>query len=95
MILGSRFVKPLRAEADKWKNDILYMSEMVDALVAVQRQYLYLENIFKQPDLKKSMPDDSKKFDGVEKNFKLLMAFINKNTKVLKVAQSKQQGDKL
>lgn len=35
MILGSRFVKPLRAEADKWKNDILYMSEMVDALVAV------------------------------------------------------------
>ena len=30
MILGSRFVKPLRVEADKWKNDILYMSEMVD-----------------------------------------------------------------
>jgi hypothetical protein len=35
------------------------------------------------------MPDDSKKFDSVEKNFKLLMGFINKNTKVLKVAQSK------
>jgi hypothetical protein len=35
------------------------------------------------------MPEDSKKFDGVEKNFKLLMGFINKNTKVLKVAQSK------
>ena len=33
MILGSRFVKPLRAEADKWKNDILYMSDMVEELV--------------------------------------------------------------
>lgn len=86
MILGSRFVKPLRAEADKWKADILYMSEMVDQLVACQRQYLYLENIFKQPDLKKSMPDDSKKFDQVEKNFKSLMVFTSKTSKVLKVA---------
>lgn len=30
MILGSRFVKPLRVEADKWKADIMYMNEMVD-----------------------------------------------------------------
>lgn len=51
----------------------MYMSEMVDLWVLCQRQYLYLENIFKQPDLKKSMPEDSKKFDYVEKQFKSLM----------------------
>jgi dynein heavy chain len=47
MILGSRFVKPLRVEAEKWKNDILNMSTMVDLWISCQRQYLYLENIFK------------------------------------------------
>jgi len=30
MILGSRFVKPLRDVAEKWKRDILYMTDMVD-----------------------------------------------------------------
>jgi ABC-type enterochelin transport system ATPase subunit len=30
MILGSRFVKPLRAEAETWKKDILTISDMVE-----------------------------------------------------------------
>ena len=30
MILGSRFVKPLRPEAEKWKKDILTISDMVE-----------------------------------------------------------------
>jgi hypothetical protein len=32
------------------------------------------------------MPEDSKKFDGVEKSFKSLMGFTSKTSKVLKVA---------
>jgi len=30
MILGSRFVKPLREEADQWKKLIMILSDMVD-----------------------------------------------------------------
>jgi hypothetical protein len=30
MILGSRFVKPLRAQAEEWKKNIVTLSDMVD-----------------------------------------------------------------
>lgn len=36
MILGSRYVKPLRVEAEKWKKDILFMSELMDEWVMCQ-----------------------------------------------------------
>jgi hypothetical protein len=52
MILGSRFVKPLREEAEKWKKDIIYMGDMVDEWVLVQKNWRYLSNIFKGPDIK-------------------------------------------
>jgi len=34
---------------------------------------MYLENIFKAPDIKKSLPEETKKFEGVDKFFKNLM----------------------
>jgi len=56
MILGSRFVKPLRKEAEDWKKWIGTLSDMVDEWYACQRSWMYLENIFKAPDIKKAMP---------------------------------------
>ena len=46
MILGSRFVKPLRKEAEEWKKNIMTLSDMVEEWYAVQRAWMYLENIF-------------------------------------------------
>lgn len=46
MILGSRFVKPLRDTAEKQKKIIQDVAEMVDELLKCQRQFMYLRNIF-------------------------------------------------
>lgn len=73
MILGSRFVKPLREEADQWKKWIMILSDMVDQWMECQKKWMYLENIFKAPDIKKSLMEETKKFEGVDKFFKNLM----------------------
>lgn len=49
------------------------LSDMVDEWYAVQRGWMYLENIFKAPDIRKAMPQDTKNFEMVDKNFKMLM----------------------
>jgi dynein heavy chain len=46
MILGSRFVKPLREEAENWKRNIVLLSDMVDEWLMCQRQTIYLRPIF-------------------------------------------------
>lgn len=62
-VLGSRYVKRLRTEAEKWKKDINILMEMVDQWIMCQKNWMYLENIYKAPDIKKAMPDETKRFD--------------------------------
>lgn len=72
MVLGSRFVKPLRSEAEQWKKWILTISEMVEEWNMCQNQWRYLENIFMKAgaaDIKKNLPEETKKFEFVNKSF--------------------------
>jgi len=46
MILGNRFVKVMRKEAEKFRNELLTLSSAVDEWVKVQQSWIYLENVF-------------------------------------------------
>ncbi|PCI26913.1 hypothetical protein COB52_05610 [Candidatus Kaiserbacteria bacterium] len=52
-ILGSRFVKPLRSEAEAWKKNLFLLNQIVEEWVNCQKQWIYLENIFTAPDIKR------------------------------------------
>ena len=58
-ILGSRFVKPLRAEAETWKKNLLTLNQIVEEWIITQKQWIYLENIFTAPDIKRQLPMES------------------------------------
>lgn len=53
MILGSRYVKPLRTEAEVWKKNLQLLSKVLDNWIFLQKQWLYLENIFTAGDIRK------------------------------------------
>ena len=91
-ILGSRFVKPLRPEAELWKRWIVGLSDMLDQWVLCQRNWKYLENIFKAADIKRAMPEETKKFDSVDKSFKTLMLKTAKNPSCLRIIKQSLQG---
>jgi dynein heavy chain len=58
-ILGSRFVKPLRAEAEVWKKNLQLLSKVLDNWVFLQKQWMYLENIFTAGDIRKQLLNEA------------------------------------
>jgi dynein heavy chain len=73
-VLGSRYVKPLRTEAEKWKNNIMTLSDMIDQWINCQKNWMYLENIYvRSADIKKAMVEQTRRFDKVDQFFKGLM----------------------
>ncbi len=73
MILGSRYVKPIRNEAEVWKKHLMTLSKVLDNLIFLQKQWMYLENIFASGDIRRQLQAEAVKFDNVDKSFKKLM----------------------
>lgn len=75
MILGSRFVAPLRDEAEKKKKEILQSSDLIDEWTVLLRNWRYLYKIFdpKNQDILQTLPEENKKFQAIDKQFKAFM----------------------
>ena len=86
-ILGSRYVKPLRAEAESWKQNLFLLNQIVEEWTQCQKQWMYLENIFGAQDIKRQLPTESQRFDGVDRFFKQLMNKTSRNANALRVVK--------
>ena len=76
-ILGSRYLKQLRPKADKLHKDVLYAQETLDDWLAVQKNWIYLENIFSSADIKTKLKEENIQFENVDKVFKQHMRRTN------------------
>ena len=83
-VLGSRFVKPLRTEAELWKKNLVLLSKVLDNWIFLQKQWMYLENIFSAGDIRRQLAPEASKFDFVDKQFKQLMQRVHKSPNVIK-----------
>jgi dynein heavy chain len=88
MILGNRFVKIMRSEAEKTKKELSTLQDALEQWVEVQRQWCYLENIFSGGSIKQQLPEESKLFSQVDKAFHQLNQKANKNPVALKIIRS-------
>ncbi|KAJ3325086.1 Dynein heavy chain 2, axonemal, partial [Blyttiomyces sp. JEL0837] len=72
---ASKFFVAFEAQVDKWERTLSQVMEVVEMLLQVQRQWMYLENIFVgTEDIRKQLPKESSIFDGVNTNYKSIMA---------------------
>jgi dynein heavy chain, axonemal len=69
-ILGNRFVGFMRKDCESLKKDIQNANNIVGAWVTLQKDWIYLENIFTSAELRKSLQRDANDFDSVDKFFK-------------------------
>ena len=53
-------------------------------LLTVQRQWMYLENIFLGEDIRRQLPRESAEFDDVNSNWKIIMTHLNKTKNALR-----------
>jgi dynein heavy chain len=95
MILGSRFVAPLRDRAEKLKRDIVLLSDIIDEWILCQKSWRYLHNIFAGAEIKKALPEASAKFIQVEKFFMELMKRTKNLPKCMRAASTARLLDEL
>ncbi|KAK3092231.1 hypothetical protein FSP39_000084 [Pinctada imbricata] len=85
-IKGSRYIEPIKQQVLKWEGKLGVFSKTLDEWLSVQRNWLYLEQIFSTPDIQRQLPGDSKMFSQVDKSWKDIMRRVQDRPNALKAA---------
>ena len=62
---------------DYWERALSHIMETIEMILQVQRQWMYLENIFLGEDIRKQLPKESAEFDIINVDWKTLMTALN------------------
>ncbi|XP_077169770.1 dynein axonemal heavy chain 2 isoform X1 [Paroedura picta] len=81
---ASRFVKPFEKQVDRWERCLSLILEVIEMLLTVQRQWMYLENIFLGEDIRKQLPSESSSFDHINSSWKTIMDRFVKDNNALR-----------
>ncbi|KAI8799348.1 dynein heavy chain and region D6 of dynein motor-domain-containing protein, partial [Cladochytrium replicatum] len=81
----SKYFVAFELEIDHWERSLSHIIEVIEVLLQVQRQWIYLENIFVgTEDIRKQLPKESHIFDEVNAKWKDTMLFVVSEKNVLK-----------
>ncbi|KAJ3056563.1 Dynein heavy chain 2, axonemal [Rhizophlyctis rosea] len=88
---ASKFFLAFEAQVDHWERTLSRIIEVVEMLLQVQRQWMYLENIFVgTEDIRKQLPKESSSFDSVNSAWKSIMLSMVSDKNVLRATH--QEG---
>ena len=72
-ILGSRYCGHIRADVEGYQKRLMLLSETLDEWLGCQKQWMYLEAILLADDIKRDLPEESKRFLAVDRSWKSIM----------------------
>lgn len=80
---ASQFIGPFLGVIQKWEHTMHTISKVLELWVDLQRKWLYLEGIFVGGDIRLQLPDETKRFDDIDKAFRKIMNDTSKRLNVL------------
>ena len=72
-MMASRYITPFKEEVSEWIMKLSTVSEQLEIWMAVQAMWQYLEAVFTSGDIAKQLPQESKRFQGIDKNWVKIM----------------------
>jgi dynein heavy chain len=89
-IMFSAFKGPFEERIDEWNRKLCCVSDTLEAWVAVQRNWLYLQPIFESPDINRQLPAEGKKFSTVDKGWRQAITHAKNNAKVIEFCDNEK-----
>ncbi|XP_055077626.1 dynein axonemal heavy chain 6-like [Periophthalmus magnuspinnatus] len=83
---SSRYVSRIKSRVEELLRQLHLFNQTLDEWLTCQRNWLYLESIFLDPDIKRQLPSESKMFLKVDKSWKMIMAKVKKMPNALRAA---------
>ena len=83
-ILGNRYLRRQRNQAEDIQKVIYNAMLLIDDWLVVQKNWIYLENIFTSGDIKSKLREEAAKFEMVDKSFKKHMLSTARSKYVFK-----------
>lgn len=87
-ILANRYIRPIRGRAEKIYSELSLIQEIIDKWLECQKKWIYLENIFAAPDIKKQLQQEALEFTQNDKFLKMQMKKAYVNPKVMKLLKT-------
>jgi dynein heavy chain len=78
-LITSKFIAHFLEEVSSWQTKLSLADQVISIWFEVQRTWMHLESIFmSSEDIRKQLPEDSERFDNVDKDFKELTTEMSK-----------------
>ncbi|XP_045527512.1 dynein beta chain, ciliary-like [Pieris brassicae] len=95
-MMSSKFIGFYEAEVTAWQKKLGTADAVIAIWFEVQRKWQYLESIFVgSDDIRAQLPEDSKRFDTIDKTFKELLKDIGNTPNVVQATNKPGLLDKL
>ncbi len=74
-MMTSRFIAHFLTEVSSWQKKLSTADQVITIYMEVQRTWQHLESIFiGSEDIRNQLPEDSKRFDNIDSDFKVLFS---------------------
>lgn len=73
---------------DKVNKSLRLFSDTLEEWLECQKKWLYLENIFMAPDIQRQLPNETKLFANVDRQFKSIMRTTRDRAAALPVSET-------
>ncbi|XP_071977799.1 dynein axonemal heavy chain 11-like isoform X1 [Engystomops pustulosus] len=85
-ILMSKYVEFFSVEVSRWQKKLMLADMVISVWLEVQKTWAHLQSIFaNSEDIRKQLPEDARRFEGIDLDFKELMETISSSNIVIEV----------
>jgi dynein heavy chain, axonemal len=92
---ASKYARSIKGKVIQWEADLNLISDCIDAWMIVQRKWQYLESIFASDDIRQQLPEEAKKFQKTDGNYRKIMDGTSKTLNVLQCCVKAEGGKRL
>ena len=78
-----RFISGIQADFDALQQSLQLLGDTLEQYTELQRAWMYLEPIFAAQDIQRQLPEESRQFAAVDKQYKAIVAAVRERPKAM------------